>query len=129
MKKLISWGVISGLVLFIIVSVTQFVTAQNASDTSAPAATDQKKEPPEEITFTRTGNAAPSLFKHGSHGEANSCDDCHAGEKPLFPQKRSEEVYKMADMYAGKTCGACHDGKKAFEAKKSCAKCHNQPKK
>jgi c(7)-type cytochrome triheme protein len=29
----------------------------------------------------------------------------------------------MADMYQGKSCGACHDGKKAFPSM-ACAQCH-----
>jgi c(7)-type cytochrome triheme protein len=31
----------------------------------------------------------------------------------------------MKDMEAGKSCGACHNGTKAF-AVKDCAKCHKK---
>jgi c(7)-type cytochrome triheme protein len=30
----------------------------------------------------------------------------------------------MKQMEKGKSCGACHDGKKAFSVKGECAKCH-----
>jgi c(7)-type cytochrome triheme protein len=32
----------------------------------------------------------------------------------------------MKQMEKGKSCGACHDGKKAFSVKGDCAKCHTK---
>jgi c(7)-type cytochrome triheme protein len=33
---------------------------------------------------------------------------------------------KMADIYAGKMCGECHNGKRAFKPAGNCAKCHKK---
>ncbi|MEK7288201.1 MAG: c(7)-type cytochrome triheme domain-containing protein [Elusimicrobiota bacterium] len=85
------------------------------------------------IVFDKTGKMAPVKFPHAIHGQKNGCKACHEGEKPLFTQKRSGVDMKMADMYAGKTCGSCHDGKKKdpngkviFAAKAGCMKCHKK---
>jgi c(7)-type cytochrome triheme protein len=32
----------------------------------------------------------------------------------------------MNDLYAGKYCGRCHDGKKAFQILANCARCHHK---
>ena len=53
------------------------------------------------------------------------CPDCHTTPK-LFAMKKGTDKLTMADMNAGKFCGACHDGKKAFSVKApaDCVKCH-----
>jgi len=50
-----------------------------------------------------------------------TCKDCHPA---LFKMKKGDKLAK-ADMKAGKSCGACHDSKKAFGLK-DCAKCHKK---
>jgi c(7)-type cytochrome triheme protein len=54
------------------------------------------------------------------------CADCH--QSGLFKMKKGGEVLTMKDMEAGKNCGACHNGKKAFDVKDkaNCAKCHKK---
>lgn len=91
-------------------------------------ATEAKAEggPAEFIKFAKTGAMAPVNFPHKMHGEKNKCDACHGGATPLFAQKIGEGGTKMKDMYAGKACGACHDGKKAFKAQGGCMKCHKK---
>lgn len=113
--------------------------AEDAKKKEEPAKVEAKaelktdiKDAPEVINFDKSkmGNVA---FPHKKHAEMmdGKCDTCHGGEKPLFPQKKTEGI-KMADMYAGKDCGFCHDGKKKhgekviFEAKKTCMKCHKK---
>ncbi|MEF3254691.1 MAG: hypothetical protein K6348_03880, partial [Deferribacterales bacterium] len=32
----------------------------------------------------------------------------------------------MAQMYKGKSCGKCHNGKVAFSARKECNTCHKK---
>ncbi len=51
------------------------------------------------------------------------CGDCHT---KIVPMKKGE--IKMADINAGKFCGACHNGSKAFKAgdPANCAKCHKK---
>ncbi len=51
------------------------------------------------------------------------CGDCHT---KIVPMKKGD--MKMADINAGKYCGACHNGEKAFKASDpaNCAKCHKK---
>jgi len=52
----------------------------------------------------------------------NKCNECHPA---LFKMKKGGETVTMKEMEAGKGCGACHNGTKAF-AVKDCAKCHKK---
>jgi c(7)-type cytochrome triheme protein len=57
------------------------------------------------------------LAKKGQRGTpAFSCATCHTGNK-------TKRRYTMEDMYKGESCGACHNGKQAFDAHE-CSKCH-----
>jgi c(7)-type cytochrome triheme protein len=59
---------------------------------------------------------------------AASCKECHSDG--MFPQMKQGTVkITMEQIYAGKLCGACHNGKKAFDAKGNCQRCHIPPKK
>lgn len=51
------------------------------------------------------------------------CGDCHT---KIVPMKKGPMT--MADINAGKNCGACHNGEKAFKASDpaNCAKCHKK---
>lgn len=63
------------------------------------------------------------VFDGKTHADAGSkCADCHSKPK-LFETKKVPLT--MDDMKAGKSCGACHDGKKAFPVTE-CAKCHKK---
>jgi c(7)-type cytochrome triheme protein len=55
------------------------------------------------------------------------CADCHTSPK-LFAMKKGTDKLTMAEMNAGKFCGHCHDGKKAFsvQAPETCVKCHKK---
>lgn len=116
--------------------------AGSASAADAPAKKDKapaaalpapegEAQAPETIKMDKVGKLQPVVFLHAEHGKLNTCKDCHEGEKPLFPKKRSGEGMKMSDMKAGKGCGSCHDGKKTFGKDKKkifastmCMKCH-----
>ena len=59
------------------------------------------------------------------HADAGlKCTDCHT---KIWPMKKGTEM-KMADMNAGKYCGTCHYGEKAFKTgdPASCGKCHKK---
>ncbi len=58
------------------------------------------------------------------HKEAgNKCKDCH--NDGMFPKMKQGTVkITMNDIYAGKLCGVCHNGQRAFDAKGNCARCH-----
>ncbi len=61
------------------------------------------------------------IFDGTAHANAGlKCNDCHT---KIFPMKKGD--LKMDDMKAGKSCGTCHNGKKAF-AVTECAKCHKK---
>jgi c(7)-type cytochrome triheme protein len=62
--------------------------------------------------------------KHADKGL--KCADCH--QSGLFKMKKGADVLTMKDMEAGKNCGACHNGTKAFgvKEKETCVKCHKK---
>lgn len=64
------------------------------------------------------------IFDGEKHKQAGAtCKECHADG--MFPVMTQGSVkITMAEIYAGKLCGACHNGKKAFEAKANCQRCH-----
>lgn len=70
------------------------------------------------------GGAGKVVFDGKTHADKGlKCADCHPAN---FKMKKGEAKLTMADMNAGKNCGACHkDGGKAFPAK-DCAKCHKK---
>ncbi|MBI3593239.1 MAG: cytochrome c3 family protein [Nitrospirae bacterium] len=53
------------------------------------------------------------------------CNDCHT---KIFQMKKGTAKMKMADINAGKFCGECHNGTKAFKTSDAanCAKCHKK---
>lgn len=63
-------------------------------------------------------------FSGKIHKEAGlKCAECH--NKDMFPKmKQGTVAITMNEIYAGKFCGVCHNGKRAFEAKKNCNRCH-----
>ena len=62
------------------------------------------------------------VFKGDDHaGKGLKCSECHT---KIFPYKKGE--MKMAEIYAGKKCGECHNGKRAFKPAGNCAKCHSK---
>ncbi len=75
-----------------------------------------------DVTF-RTANAGKVIFDHNFHikqkGIRDNCRTCH---NAIFNIRKNIR-YTMADMEKGKSCGACHDGKRAFDVK-DCNKCH-----
>jgi c(7)-type cytochrome triheme protein len=66
------------------------------------------------------------IFSGKNHADAGvKCLDCHS---KIFKMKKGSTIMKMADINAGKFCGKCHNGKKAFDAKDSgnCEMCHSK---
>jgi c(7)-type cytochrome triheme protein len=78
-----------------------------------------------DIVFPIEGMASV-FYSHDYHvGKAKlKCSECHYA---LFTNRAQHRVVGMAGMRKGKSCGACHDGKKAFDVadKKNCPTCHN----
>jgi c(7)-type cytochrome triheme protein len=67
------------------------------------------------------------IFDGTAHKNAGlTCSDCHNPE--VFPKMKQGTVkITMNDLYAGKFCGRCHNGKKAFMIKDNCTRCHHKP--
>ncbi|OGU08015.1 MAG: hypothetical protein A2075_12995 [Geobacteraceae bacterium GWC2_58_44] len=65
------------------------------------------------------------VFSHDTHVEGMSldCTECHS---KLYLSVKQHTAVSMKQMQKGKSCGACHNGKKAFSVKGDCAKCHKK---
>ena len=65
-------------------------------------------------------------FDGKNHADAGvKCLDCHS---KIFKMKKGSTEMKMSDITAGKFCGKCHNGTKAFSAKdqSNCGECHKK---
>lgn len=71
------------------------------------------------------GGAGKVVFDGKSHADKGAkCADCHP---KVFPMKKGAAKITKADHVAGKMCGVCHDGTKAFgQGEADCAKCHKK---
>jgi c(7)-type cytochrome triheme protein len=77
------------------------------------------------VEFTPKG-ADKVVFDGKIHADkGNKCAACHPG---IFKMKKGADVLTMKDMEAGKGCGTCHNGTKAFGVadKAACGKCHKK---
>lgn len=75
-----------------------------------------------EVTFSVRG-ASAVVFGHEAHviKAGLKCSDCHYR---VFNTKEARKAVTMAHMEKGLSCGACHDGHRAFDLKTNCSKCH-----
>jgi len=66
------------------------------------------------------------VFDGKNHADAGvKCLDCHS---KIFKMKKGSTQMTMSDITAGKFCGKCHNGTKAFSAKDNanCDVCHSK---
>jgi c(7)-type cytochrome triheme protein len=75
--------------------------------------------PVKEITY-KVKETGPTRFSHKTHLGVSGCDACHP---VLYSPDRQNRRVGMAAMEKGKSCGACHNSKRAFSVKE-CSKCH-----
>lgn len=74
-----------------------------------------------EFTHSPMGTVKFSGEIHQAAGV--KCKECH--NKDAFPKMKFGTVkVTMAEIYAGKLCGICHNGQRAFDAKANCNRCH-----
>jgi c(7)-type cytochrome triheme protein len=77
-----------------------------------------------DVTFN-IANFGKVVFNHTEHfkkeGIKNNCKACHNAIFNLRAKVRAR--FTMADMEKGKSCGACHNGKRAFGLD-DCIQCH-----
>ena len=80
-----------------------------------------------DVEFKTVGDEGKVTFSHENHTEKKGfkCAECHP---KLFQMKKGADVITMETIKEGKNCGACHDGKKAFDASapENCGKCHKK---
>ena len=79
--------------------------------------------PGKTLQFEAKGMGAVT-FSGKIHADAGlKCMDCHA---KIFKMKKGADKITMSDINAGKFCGECHNGTKAFKASDpaNCKKCH-----
>lgn len=77
-------------------------------------------------TLEWESSAGKVVFDGKSHADKGlKCNDCHT---KIFKMKKGSTELKMADLNAGKFCGECHNGSKAFKTDDpaNCAKCHKK---
>ncbi len=104
--------------LFVLVLVVVITLAMTVSAFAVPAG---------KTSEFAGGAAGKVVFDGKAHADkGNKCADCH--QSGLFKMKKGESKATMKDMEAGKSCGGCHNGTKAFGVKDAatCAKCHKK---
>ncbi len=72
------------------------------------------------------GSKGKVIFDGKVHADAGlKCTDCH---NKIFQMKKGSTKMTMADINAGKYCGVCHNGQKAFKTNdpSNCEKCHKK---
>ena len=76
-----------------------------------------------DITMKNKGGDV--VFSHELHveGAQLECTQCH---EKLYLSVKQHKAVSMKQMQKGKSCGLCHNGKKAFSVKGDCAKCHKK---
>ncbi len=80
--------------------------------------------PPGRTIEFKGGPMGKVVFEGAKHKAAGlKCSDCHP---KIFHMKKGADKITMKDIYAGKFCGTCHNGKRAFAAKTSCKRCHKK---
>lgn len=76
--------------------------------------------------YLQTDSVGKVEFSHYTHMEMESigknCPTCHNDVFHIVTKKNP--TYTMAQMKDGKSCGFCHNGKKAFSVTGDCTTCH-----
>jgi c(7)-type cytochrome triheme protein len=78
------------------------------------------KDKPRDIEY-KIKNGGEVTFSHNKH-LAKVNNDCHVCHPKIITGRDGRVT--MAQMQDGKTCGACHNGKKAFTVVGNCNTCH-----
>jgi c(7)-type cytochrome triheme protein len=82
--------------------------------------------PGKTVEWDAKGSPGRVILDGKTHADKGlKCMDCHT---KIFQMKKGTAKMKMPDINAGKFCGQCHDGVRAFRASDaaSCKKCHKK---
>ena len=97
--------------------------ARDAAASGARAASGAPRVPAPHV-FPRGGDSpGPVTFRHDRHLRgAKGCADCHP--KPF--RMAAAAPLRAGGMHEAAGCGACHDGRRAFDAAdpEACGRCH-----
>jgi len=77
-------------------------------------------------TLEWDSSAGKVIFDGKFHADKGvKCTECHG---KIFKMKKGTAEMKMADLNAGKFCGECHNGNRAFKTddQASCGRCHKK---
>lgn len=80
--------------------------------------------PGKSVEWEAAGGPGKVVFDGKLHLDKGlKCFNCHTR---IFQMKKFSARMKMEDMAAGKFCGVCHNGARAFKANDpaNCARCH-----
>ena len=82
--------------------------------------------PPGKTLKFKTKRMGTVVFSGKIHADAGlKCNNCHP---KVFKMKKGADKITMKDIRAGKFCGTCHNGVKAFKPT-NCKKCHKKKRK
>jgi len=100
---------------------------ESVSSTTVPISTEMKL--PADIYF-QTGDNSPGKvkFSHETHvdSEKPNCKSCHSGMFQIRPATAGAlGTISMEQLYQGKQCGTCHNGKESFSIEDGCEFCHS----
>jgi len=102
----------------------RFIAGMAAVITFFCAEASQAIQPGKTVTWeTPMGKV---VFNGKNHADAKvGCLDCHS---KIFKMKKGSTTFTMSDINAGKFCGKCHNGKRAFASNDpdNCAICHQK---
>lgn len=82
--------------------------------------------PGKTVEWEAKGGPGKVIFEGNVHADKGfRCNDCHT---KIFQMKKGTAIITMTELNAGKFCGVCHNGTKAFATKNAanCAKCHKK---
>lgn len=124
-------AILASAFCFVAVAGISFATGKDAATPTTPAAEAASAKQYESFGDTQIIGMDPvkTMFSHKSHvvTAGISCDSCHPD---LFDRKRgaarTKGDYNHPSFDKGMYCGACHDGKGAFNTTgpESCKVCH-----
>lgn len=94
---------------------------------AVPPATKAADEVLGDIVMNRHSSAnyqRAVVFRHRTHRIYFTCSACHSG---VFEMRAGANETTMDALLAGKSCGRCHDGLRAFGvALETCSDCHSR---
>lgn len=112
-----------GLLTFLVFAAVLFIYGGHAVGEEAYDEDTYGPEAP--IIFVKPVKAVDFSHKVHTMGAGLECDSCH---DELFQMEagnaEQNDDFTMESLYAGKYCGACHDGDMAFASNKRCTFCH-----